>query len=942
MSVGRKVLAASCAAVVLAVGAAAPAQAEFGLSQLDVRFAEANGSPTTQAGAHPFSMETFFEVNYSNVGGLFYPDGGDIKDLVLEQVKGFVGSATAVSTCSTIDFATLVSGSPSCGDDTAIGVTAALIGNPSTAFPAAVYSLEPPPGVPFRLGFVTQGLPLVVDVEVKDRPDHNVIASTPNIPQILTVLGAAIQLWGTPADPSHDFARGHCSGNGFSNDLTKVIVDGRLALSDHGGPGCSTGGSEEAFLTVPRACEGPLLTSYELDPWNDPGAWVRGSDRTPAFGGCGKLVIDPRISSQATVDSAGTSSGLDFELSFDDEGLLSPKGIAQSEMRKLVVTLPEGVTVNPSLAEGLGVCTPADLDRETLAAESGQGCPNSSKIGVLAVKTPLLEKQIEGSVFLAQQNDPETAAKENPFDSLIALYVVLKDKEQGILVKQAGKVEPDPLTGQLVSSFYDIPQVPFSDLSFQFREGQRAPLISPPACGEYETKAVFTPWARPEETLTKTATFKITRGVGGGPCPLGGIPPFAPGFEAGSLNNSAGSYSPFLMRLTRQDGEQDMTKFSALFPPGLVGKLAGVRECREAQIALAKAKSGRAELRSPSCPSDSRIGGTLAAAGVGSSLTYVPGQLYLAGPYKGSLLSVVSITPAVAGPFDVGTVVVRVALNVNPRTAQVEVDGAASDPIPHILQGIPLNVRDLRVETDRPEFTLNPTSCEESSTKATLFGSFLNLFDPADDVPVGLRSRYQAADCAALPFRPRLNLRLKGGTERGAHPAFSAFFHPRPGHANTSRLLLRFPRSAFLDQAHIRTICTRVQFAADACPKGAIYGHAVAFTPLLDEPLQGPVYLRSSDHNLPDVVIDLHGRVDFEGVARIDSIRGGIRATVEGIPDAPISKVMVRMQGGKKSLIVNSRDICAGANRANVNFMAHNAKRFAFRPQLKADCGKKK
>jgi hypothetical protein len=945
---GKRLIGVLAAAASIACGVGAtPASADFGLSEFDVRFANRDGTPATQAGSHPYKMTTSFLINYSEPQpDKFFPDGGDIKDLVIQQARGFVGSATAVPQCTALDFL-----AQACGDDTVVGATAALLKGPFEAIAAPVYSLVPPPGVPARLGFITSSVPLVIDVGVKQTPDYNILANVLNIPQPLTVFGSVTQLWGVPADPTHDFARGECLIGAFPDaDPKNVIKDGELNLEE-GGSTCSANTAPKAFLTVPRACQGPLPTDYRLDAWSEPGAWVEDfvlthDDATPpapiGFSGCGKLDFAPEIASRATTASAGTASGLDFDLSFLDEGLTSATGRAQSEAKKIVVALPEGMTVNPSAAEGLGVCTPADLDRETIASAPGAGCPNASKIGSLTVQTPLLADPLEGSVYLAQQGDPATAFKENPFDSLIAIYLVIKSPGQGILVKQAGKVEPDPRTGQLLSTFDDIPQVPFSHLNFHFREGQRAPLISPSTCGTHTTEARFTPWARPTETVLRTAEFQITGGVDDGPCPPGGVPPFQPGFQAGSLNNNAASYSPFHMRLTRRDGDQDMTKFSATLPPGVLGKLAGVDECSEAQIALAKTKSGRAELLSPSCPANSRIGGTLAGAGVGSSLTYVPGQLYLAGPYKGAPLSVVAITPAVAGPFDVGTVVVRVALDLNPKTAEVEVDGAASDPIPHILKGIPLKVRDLRVQADRPNFTLNPTSCDPAETKATLFGSYLDLLSPADDVPVALRDRYQAANCSRLGFKPRLSLQLNGGTRRGAHPSLHAVLRPRTGDANIESAVVRLPRSAFLDQAHIRTICTRVQFAADSCPKGAIYGRVSAFTPLLEDPLQGPIYLRSSTNKLPDLVFDLHGLVDIEASARIDSIRGGIRTSFTNVPDGPISKVVVDMDGGKKGLIVNSRNLCAAPAKASVQLDAHSGARRVLKPLMQARCAKRR
>ena len=796
---------------------------------------------------------------------------------------------------------------------------------------ATVYNLVPPPGAAFKFGF--RVLSTYITGVSGARPDgeNNIFSALSNIQQVSPNAGADLTLWGNPADPVHDAQRGSC-------------------LFPPAGDKCGAGITVRPFITMPRSCRGPLLTLFKMRSWQNPDVWVQGEAEThegpEPLGtiGCDALGFAPRVAAQPTTDQAESPSGLDFDLDINDENLTNPTGNAQSDIEKATVTLPEGVTINPSIAEGLLTCSVAAYAREAVDSEPGEGCPQASKVGSVEVETPILEGElIKGQLFVATQDDPATSAPgaENPFDSLIALYMVIKDPQLGILVKLPGKVEPDPKTGQLVTTFgeapEELPQFPLSHVGIHLREGGRSPLITPAHCGTYATEAVFTPWADPGHPLTTPpAEFKITKGVGGGPCPPGGAPPFKPGFTAGSVNNSAGRYSPFNMRLTRSDGEQDMTKFSAVLPPGLLGKIAGVSKCSEAQIAAARAKTGREELASPSCPASSQIGRTLAGAGVGSQLTYVGGSLYLAGPVGGDPLSVVAITPAVAGPFDAGTVVVRVATTVNPLTAEIEVDGANSEPIPHILKGIVLKVRDLRVYADRPDFTINPTSCEPSQARATLFGSFLDVFNPADDAPVSLAARYQAADCAALGFKPGLSFRLKGGTKRGGHPALKAIVTPRAGDANFESAVVTLPRSAFLDQAHIRTICTRVQYAAKACPAGSIYGRVSATTPLLDEPLSGPVYLRSSNHNLPDLVFALHGIVDAEVVGRIDSHKGGIRTSFEAIPDVPVTRVVLEMQGGKKGLIVNSRDLCANTSRAIARFTGQNNKQNNFRPPVRA------
>jgi len=827
------------------------------------------------------------------------------------------------------DFNVRVEGLPQCPDATAVGYSGTeaefkvIPPGEDQFLHVPVFNLEPPPGVPARLGFAVLNVPIVIDVGVNDDPPHNLVAKLRNIPQAVLFYRSTVTLWGTPANPSHDALRGKCVGRALQTD------PGPVSLGK-----CPVSVEEKAFLTLPRSCRGPLPTTFEATSWlgdTFTGAALTNDGFQPrGMAECGSLSFNPTISAKPTTLAAESSTGLDFGIEVSDLGLSSPTGRAKADVDKVVLTLPEGMTANPSSAEGLEVCGEADLARETLGALPGAGCPNASKLGAVEVKTPLLEETLGGSLYLAKPY-------ENEFGALLALYLVIRNDELGILIEQPVKVEPDPRTGQLLSTTEDIPELPFSSFKLRFREGARSPLVSPPTCGAHEVKALLYP-SSGGAPVPSSSSFQILSGPGGGACPAGGTPPFDPGFSAGTLNNSAGAYSPFSMRLTRRDGDQDLTKFSAELPPGMVAKLAGVERCSDAAIAAAKTRTGAEEKASPSCPAASRIGRVLAGAGVGSVLTYVPGSIYLAGPYNGAPLSVASIVPAVAGPFDVGTVVTRLALRIDPRSAEVRVDGDASDPIPHILAGIPLKVRDIRAYVDRPQFTLNPTSCDPSQVGASLWGGGSDPFSLADDSPVSLTERFQAASCASLGFKPRLTLKLKGGFKRGGHPALTGTYTPRAGDANLSGLVLRLPRSAFLDQAHIRTICTRVQFAAKSCPPGAIYGQATAYPPLLDQPLSGPVYLRSSDHDLPDFVADLHGLIDVEALARIDSVRGGIRATFTEVPDAPLSKVVVRMQGQKKGLIVNSTDLCAAKRRAQASLAAHNGKAAGLRPVLRAQC----
>lgn len=930
------ILAAAALVVALTGGNARAADAGFGLKGLDVTFTDADSAPAMQAGSHPFAFNTDLAVNVENSAEFGEIPIGQARNLRIELPPGLVASPTATPRCEAVDFATLIHDAgglelPSCSDSSVVGLSTVIGAQPTgihITLRAPVYNLVPPPGAVAKFGFLVLGTQVTFTAGLKEVPPYNAFVSVRNIPQMTRFYSSKTVIWGNPSDPSHDKQRGKCGA---------FFEDPGAGKAELGGE-CPTSNPNVPFLTMPSSCGGPLVTSFEAESWLGDSFAQSVATHGP-FGeplgviGCEREGFSPKISSQPTNHSAESASGLQFNVDVEDEGLTSPKGIADSTIKKAKVTLPEGMTINPSQAEGLGVCSEADFARETATSEFGAGCPGTSKIGTVEVESPLLEGEIfTGALFVAKPYA-------NPFNSLIALYMTIKDPALGIGVKLAGRVTPDPTSGQIVAIFgepgHEIPQLPFSHFRFHFREGGRSPLITPARCGTYDTVTEFTPWANPLSSFTTSSSFEVNSGVGGGPCPPVGAQPFAPGFSAGTLSNSAGSFSPFYARITRRDGDQDLTKVSATLPLGLVAKLAGVDRCPDAQIALAKAKSGLAELASPSCPANSRIGHAVGGAGVGSQLTYVSGSVYLAGRYNGAPLSVVEIVPAVAGPFDVGTVVVRQALQVDPRTAEVHIDGDRSDPIPHSLAGIPLRVRDIRVNVDRPNFTLNPTSCDPSQIAAALWGGGSNPFSVLDDSPVSRDDRFQAAGCQGLDFKPRLSLTLKGGTSRGDNPALRAVVRARAGDANISDAVVRLPRSAFLDQSHIRTICTRVQFAADNCPKGAIYGHVRAFTPLLSEPLEGPVYLRSSNHNLPDLVFDLHGLVDFEAVGRVDSRHGGIRATFTKVPDAPISKVVLRMQGAKKGLIVNSTDLCKAKHRVAALFTAHNGKVAAIKPVLR-------
>jgi hypothetical protein len=928
----------------------------FGAERFDLTPEEEGGGVATAAGSHPYQITTDVTFNRQNAE-TFNPPAPP-RNLHFRLPPGQIGNATVMAQCSALAFATVIGeGVNSCPANTQIGatvVTASTFPGQEEDFIVPLFNLAPAPGEPARFGFEVLSNPVILDTSIRSGPgeDYGVNVDVSNITEVANLISAATTFWGTPADKSHNESRGWgCIAGGFyaSVETTPpcaVEPEPRLA----------------AFLTLPTDCAAPFVSSVEGVSWPTkafPGGFSFGPHGSPltdeagnplSLVGCNQVPFAPEIHAEPTSNAATSPTGLKFDIDVNDEGLINPGGTAQSQIKKAIVTLPQGFTTNPSVAEGLKACSEAEYEESTL--NGSRGCTPESKVGEVEIESPLVKPVVHGSLYVAKQGL-------NPNQNLLTIYMVARNAEVGVLIKQALQVTPDPITGQLITEVDEIPQLPFSRFHLEFRTGQRAPLVTPPACGIYTVQADLYPWSNPGAPVHRESSFQITQGPEGQGCPSGGVPPFHPNLEAGTQNNAAGTYSPFYVHISRKDSEQEITHFSIKLPPGVSGKLAGVAECSDAAIAAAEAREheggGQEELNSPSCPQASEVGRSLVGSGVGNVLAYAPGKMYLAGPYHGSNISLVSITAAKVGPFDLGTVVVRFALKINPETAEVSVDGQGSDPIPHIVDGIPVHLRDIRAYVDRPNFVLNPTSCAKTSTAATVLGSGLNFASEADDQPVTVTSPFQAADCASLGFAPKLALSLKGGTKRGATPAFKAVLtYPKGSYANIREAQVTLPSSEYLEQAHIGTVCTRVQFAQGAvpgekCPPASIYGRARAVTPILDEPLEGPVYLRSSSHPLPDLVAALNNKqVNIELDGHIDAVHkkgsevSRIRNSFEAVPDAPVTSFTLEMRGGKKGLLTNSTNLCKGTHRASADFTGQNGKLEDFNPVLKAQCGAKK
>lgn len=892
---------------------------------------------SVQAGAHA-DLTVAAAFNTLDANGT---TAGNLKDTTYDLPAGFAGDLVDTPACPAAVFVR-----SQCPIGTQVGVTTIFLrGSLAGAKLEPVYNLAPEPGEVASLGFRVANLYYQGGVAVRGPGEgegyglatkfHNITAGVAEPDNV------ELTVWGVPADPSHDPFRWKNSTESEGGGAFGTSSDSALA----------------PFFSNPTQCTGePLQASFSVASWQQPNAGEGPAATAMGLGpivGCDGLGMDPKLTAEATTDKAFSPSGLDLAMNIP-QTYDNAQGLATSTLKRAVVTLPEGMTVNPSAGAGLGACTEAQYQQEAIEALPGQGCPSNSKLGTVRIVTPSLKEEVTGSVFLAQPFENQFRSPAHPSGSLLALYIVARIPDRGVLVKTAGEVSADPSTGRLVTTFDDLPPLPFSLFTFRFNQGATSPLVTPPACGDYRVTAELTPWAKPEDApLTPPIpSFPISSAFDDGPCPAGGLPPFKPGVIAGTQNSEGGTYSPTYIRLTRGDGEQEITRFSAQLPPGLTANLSGVPFCSDAAIELAKSRTGAQEETEPSCPAASQVGHTLVGAGVGSVLAQASGKVYMAGPYNGAPFSIVSITSAKVGPFDLGTVVVRVALKIDPTTAVVTVDAAASDPIPHIIDGIVIHVRDIRVYVDRAAFTLNPTSCERMTFSATVDGSGASFTDPADDVPVTVGNPFQAADCQALKFKPVFKASTSAKTSRA--------------NGASLKVTLAYPKAPQGSQANIRTVkvslpiqlpsrlttlqkaCTDIVFAANpaACPPASRIGSASAVTPILPVPLSGPVYFVSHGARaFPDLVIVLQGygvTIDLRGETFI-SKKSITSTTFRAVPDQPVTSFQLTLPSGRFSALASIGNLCAHKLLMPTRITAQNGAAFSQSTKIAvAGCAKHK
>ncbi len=914
---GRGVRKALCLAVLavtclLSAWSAGSAQAAlpFSIAEVDGGlYRNAQGDPAIQAGSHPYAGNAFIRFAASPGGaeegemGIEFPNAA-FKDVITKLPPGLIGSPLATPRCAIEVFDRAKVGQPSeCPEGTAVGRAAVQIAGLPYALHVPVYNLPPSHGEPALFGFRVLSATILLKAGLLTGPEPAVTISSLESSQALPIVNTEVILWGVPADPAHDGERGKC-------------------VQLHSGPdggSCKSDAPMKPFISMPTSCSGPITTTLRANAWLEEDNWSEMSflseDREGnpvGIEGCELLGFSPTLRTAMEPRAAATPSALDVDLAVPQNETV--EGLATAHLKKAVVQLPVGVALNSAAADGLGACSMAEVGLERSAPAQ---CPPSSRVGTVKVTTPLLEEQLNGSLFLAKQN-------ENPFGSMYAIYLVIDDPALGIYVKVAGKVDVDPQSGQITTTFDSNPQVPFDRLQVSFASGPRSPLRTPEACGTYETKYSLTSWSG--KTVNGSNSLVIDSNCGK-------QNQFTPGFDAGTTNSAGGAFSAFNLRLTREDGQQNLASLNVTMPEGLTAKLAGVPLCPDAAAATG------------ACPAASQVGTTTVGSGAGTSPIYVPQPgreptaLYLAGPYKGGPYSLVAKVPAQAGPFDLGTVTVRNAIYVDPTTAQVSVK---SDPLPQILQGIPISYRDVRVEVNRPEFTLNATSCDPMTIAGTI-GS-------AGGATADRSSRYQAVNCANLGFKPKLKLSLTGQMKRSGNPALRAVMTQPAGGANIDQVQVILPKTAFIDNAHINNPCTRAQYAAEACPAKSVLGTVEARTPLLDEPLRGKVYFRANggERELPDIVAALRGQIAVDLVGYIDSVQNKkqgtsrVRTTFAMVPDAPVARFEMNLKGGKVGLIENSANLCkVKANKATVLMDGQNGRVHDTAPLLGTSCGKK-
>jgi len=891
----RTMTAALAAALALIVLAAGSAQASQKINTFTT------STSNTGAGLHP---DLFTSFSLDSPGK---PESA--KNILFDAPEGVFGNTNAITKCLPADFA--LDSCPTNSQAGLITIRANYEGNDNNILGTApLFNIKPgteTPGV-FSFKVPTLNIPINIPVTVRTSSDYGLRFRVSEISQIAPLSGVTLTIWGFPALDEHNedrFPKGSPGNPPGCPGQINTNCNASAGSSDPVRP----------LTSNPTYCPGTALVSrLTVQTYQDPDNPSHAETTYPPTTDCEDVTFAPVLQARPTTNETDSPSGLDLTLR--SQQFLS-FAASPSQIRAARVTMPQGFTINPDAADGQTACT----DAEARFADDGPSfCPDSSKIGTYDIGSPSLDGPLTGALYIGE---PKPGNQYRVF--MVA-------DGFGIHSKIAATFHPDPQTGQLTFAVDDLPQVPFEEFNLHLFASDRGLMATPTACTVYTVTARFFPWDSELADQTSAQTFGLDSGPNKAGCP-GQVRPFNPRLVAGTSNPEAGAFSDFTLKLDRDDGDQFLGDLNFKMPPGFTGDLSGIPYCSEGAIAAAAANLGRSELLSPSCPTASQIGTTRVSAGPGRHPFNAVGRMYLAGPLKGAPLSLAAVTPALAGPYDYGVVVVRVALRVDTLTAQVS---AVSDTVPSIVGGIPIRMRSIQVSIDRPNFTINPTNCSPFSVASQGIGDQGTISD--------FFSPFIAVNCSNLRFKPSMTVRQLGRkTKRSSNPSLQFDLRTRPGDANIKALSVTLPTAFEIDQRHLGNICSEKELVATQCAGRTAIGRATTNTPLLDAPLTGPVYAVSGSGGLPRLAFVLGGQVTL--IPRADTLtigNGRVRTTVPVVPDAPIGHFRLVVFGGKQGYLINTRNICRHTPTIAVSYRAQNGLTHQQRLKTKVGCGKKR
>jgi hypothetical protein len=913
----------------------------FGFQSVDGWASRSNGTLDSQAGSHPYDVDFTFDLNTErDEAGVLTPTGGRARDLAVKLPPGLVGNPTAVPQCTRTDF-----DNERCNPDTQVGtdVANALRGEGTKLVPFrvafAVYNLVPPPGLPAQFAFVLGGVQVFLDAGVRSGGDYGITVHANALPQAnVYVFGNRVVLWGEPSDPSHDGFR-------FS-----TFWENKKCGQNDPGNGCPSSAPRVPFLTLASACGGAQSTTASVDAWETHGFGEvsflsHDANFAPAgITGCEHLTFAPSISVAPDTSFADTPAGLTVDVSVPQEGLVTPGALATSNIKDATVVLPAGVVINPGQAAGLQACKGGDVpggDDLPLPGENGEeerfdgppDCPNAAKVGTIKIVSPLLKEALEGDVYVLQSNPPH----------LKLLFAASGEGVNIKLIAEASECETAGETldektceapGQLITKVTDAPQLPFTDFKLSFSGGAQAALDTPTKCGTYTTTSDFEPWSAPAVGHAfPSSNFLI--GPGCPPSPLG----YSPSLTAGSTTDQAGGFTDFSLLLRNGDGQKRTERLQFRFPPGFLAFLGNVALCPEPQAAAG------------TCSEGSKIGHVTVASGPGPYPLTIPqpgdpeSPMYITGPYNGTgpcnvdeagcaPFGLAIVTHVIAGPFNLGTIVTRGKIEVDPRTLQITI---TTNPLPQVVDGVPTDLRLINAVADRERFLVNPTNCSPFSFSGTAWG----IAPPGNNEPgvtVPIESPFQVGSCRSLSFSPSFKARASGKTSKKNGASLSATLSypatpPGTGQATSQAgirsVKVELPKQLPSRLTTLQKACTAAQFNKNpaGCPSASVVGQALVHTPLLPVPVSGPAYFVShGGEAFPALVLLLQGygvTVDVEATTFI-SKKSVTSLTFKTAPDAPFSSFTLTSPQGPYSALAANGNLCAGKLVMPTELVAQN------------------